>query len=132
MFATVLGWLGSLLGGPFAKAAVDAYGKKLAADNNSEKISAELAGKEIALQQRETELQAEYKRALLGHPLEPSNLAAYIFVLYLAKVVIWDTMLGLGSTPAIRGAVGEWMAMIAALLFGKRGIENVARIIARK
>ena len=35
MFATVLGWLGNLIGGPFAKAAVDAYRAKLTAENTS-------------------------------------------------------------------------------------------------
>ena len=41
MFATILGWLGNLLGGPFAKAAVDAYRAKLAAGNTSERIAAD-------------------------------------------------------------------------------------------
>lgn len=43
MVSAVLSWLGSLLGGPFAKAAVDAYRAKLAAENTSEKIAADLA-----------------------------------------------------------------------------------------
>ena len=43
MFTTLLGWLGNLLGGPFAKAAVDAYRAKLSSENTSEKIAADLA-----------------------------------------------------------------------------------------
>ncbi len=38
MFATILGWLGNLIGGPFAKAAVDAYRAKLASDNTSRRL----------------------------------------------------------------------------------------------
>ncbi|MEJ2435538.1 MAG: hypothetical protein P8Y53_21195 [Pseudolabrys sp.] len=53
MVATVLAWLGNLLGGPFAKAAVDAYRAKLASDNTSEKIAADLAARELAVEQRE-------------------------------------------------------------------------------
>jgi hypothetical protein len=121
----------SFLGGPIVNGAIKAYQAKLAAGNTSENIAAELAARELAVQQKEVEVQAEYKRALIGHPLEPSNLAAYIFVFYLFVVVVWDTILGLGSTPAIRGAVGEWLGMIALLLFGGRRIENVARIIRK-
>lgn len=56
MFATVLGWLGNLNGGPFAKAAVDAYRAKLSAENTSEKIAADLAARELGVEQREREL----------------------------------------------------------------------------
>ncbi|MGA7971462.1 MAG: hypothetical protein WCA36_01525, partial [Pseudolabrys sp.] len=56
MVSMVLGWLGNLLGGPFAKAAVDAYRAKLASDNTSEKIAADLKARELAVQQREREL----------------------------------------------------------------------------
>lgn len=121
----------AFIGGPIVNGAVKAYQAKLAAGNTSENIAADLAARELAVQQREIEVQAEYKRALIGHPLEPSNLAAYIFVAYFGKVVVWDIMLGLGSTPAIHGAVGEWMAMIAMFLFGKRGAENIARILRK-
>ena len=59
IFGIALKWLGGLLGGPFAKAAVDAYKAKLTACNNSEKIAADLAGRELAVDQREAELQAQ-------------------------------------------------------------------------
>ena len=56
MIAVVLGWLGNLLGGPFAKAALDAYRARLAAGNTSERITADLATRELAVEQREREL----------------------------------------------------------------------------
>lgn len=123
---TVLSWLG----GPVLEKAVDAYKAKLAAGNTTDKIAADLAGKELLLEQREAELQADYKRALIGNPLEPANLCAYIFVAYVAKVVVWDTMFGWGVTLPIRGDVGVWLGMIAMFLFGKRGAENVAMIVS--
>jgi hypothetical protein len=121
----------SFLGGPFVGAAIKAYTAKLDAGNTAERIAADLAARELEVQRRETEVQAEYKRALIGHWYEPANLAAYIFVGYLFNVVVWDTMLGLGTTPAIKGDVGVWLGMIAMFLFGKRGIENVAMILRR-
>lgn len=39
-------------------------------------------------------------------------------VAFEAKVVVWDTMLGWGSTPAIHGQVAEWMNTIINWLFG--------------
>jgi len=59
MLSTLLGWLGSLLGGPFAKAALDAYRAKLTAENTSEKIAADLAARELSVEQHERELATE-------------------------------------------------------------------------
>lgn len=121
----------SFLGGPIVNGAIKAYQAKLAAGNTSENIAATLAARELAVQQREIEVEGEYKRALIGHWYEPTNLASYIFVAFIGKVVVWDTMLGLGVTPAVKGDVGQWLGWIAMFLFGKRGFENVARIIRR-
>ena len=56
MLGILLGFLGNLLGGPFAKAALDAYRAKLSAENASEKITADLAARELAVEQHEREL----------------------------------------------------------------------------
>ena len=37
----------------------------------------------------------------------------------------------MGVTSAVKGAVGEWMGMVIMFLVGKRGAENVARILKR-
>lgn len=140
MLTMVLRWLGNLLGGPFAKAAVDAYKAKLSAENTTEKTAADLAGRELAVQQRETELQAQLKTAQIGHAWEPEKLFAYIIVIYFAKIVLWDKVIGsfAGYTPNIfrtdplTGEAVGWAAMVMAFYFGKRGVENVARIWNRK
>lgn len=127
LILTAIGsWLPSL-----GKAAVDVYRVKVDSDNKSEKIAADLAARELAVQQREIEVDAQYKTALIGHPFEPVNLLGYITVLYFGKVVVWDVILGLGSTPTIKGAVGDWMGLVIMSLVGKRGIENVAKIIRK-
>ena len=120
-----------LIGGPVIRALLDGYRARLDAGNTSERIAADLAARELAVQEAEIAAQAQLRIAQIGRWHEPEHLAAYIFVAYLGKVVVWDSMLGLGATPAIKGAAGEWLALIAMFLFGKRTIENVARIIKR-
>jgi len=134
MLAVVLGWLGNLLGGPFAKAAVDAYRAKLAADNTSEKIAADLAARELAVEQRERDLATQVVIAEQGHWYTslPRPLFAFAFIIYVWKVVVWDKVFGLGTTDALSGDVAQWAMIVLTAYFGGRSIEKVARILARK
>jgi hypothetical protein len=134
MFATVLGWLGNLIGGPFAKAAVDAYRAKLSAENTSEKIAADLAARELTVEQREAELATQAVIAEQGrwYSALPRPLFAFAFVIYVWKVVVWDKVLGLGSTAALSGDVAQWAMIVLTAYFGGRSLEKVARILARK
>jgi hypothetical protein len=134
MFSAVLAWLGSLLGGPFAKAAVDAYRAKLAAENTSEKIAADLAARELSVAQREREMAVEMLIAEQGrwYTALPRPLFAFSFIIYVWKVVVWDKVLGLGTTDALSGDVSQWAMMVMTAYFGGRSLEKVARIFARK
>lgn len=123
--------IANLIGGPLVSGLIKAYQAKLTSENTAEQIAAGLAARELNVQAVEIQAQNQLRIAEVGKWWEPDHLASYVFVLYLGKVVVWDTMLGLGSTPAIHGNVGDWLGLIAAFLFGKRGIENVARIIKR-
>lgn len=132
MLAMVLGWLGNLLGGPFAKAAVDAYRAKLGAENTHEKIAADLKAREIDLDQREADLNAQTVRAEQGNWatrwVRPAWAAP--FVIYTWKVVVWDKVLGAwthGSTDPLTGAVAALMTTIAIAYFGARGLQYVVR-----
>jgi hypothetical protein len=134
MLAAVLGWLGNLLGGPFAKAAVDAYRARLAAGTTSEKINADLAARELAVEQRECELATQVVIAEEGrwYTALPRPLFAFAFIIYVWKVVVWDKVLGLGTTDALSGDVAQWALIVLTAYFGGRSIEKVARILARK
>jgi|SRR5947209_19488782 len=134
MFATLLGWLGNLLGGPFAKAAVDAYRAKLTAENTSEKIAADLVARELQVEQRERELAAQIVVAEQGawYTALPRPLFAYAFVIYAWKVVVWDAVFGLGTTAALTGDVAQWATIVLTAYFGGRSLEKVARIWGRK
>jgi hypothetical protein len=131
MWPMILGWLGNLLGGPFVTAALDAYKAKLTAENSQEKIAADLASRELDLQTREEELQTQLRIAQIGRWYEPEHLFGYTLWIYFAKVVILDKVLGLGSTDLLSGPVGQWAGLIIVTYFGKRGFENVARILKR-
>jgi hypothetical protein len=134
MFATILGWLGNLIGGPFAKAAVDAYRAKLSAENTSEKIAADLAARELGVEQREAELANQIIIAEQGrwYTALPRPLFAFAFVIYAWKVVVFDKVLGLGSTDPLTGDVAQWAMIVLTAYFGGRSIEKVARILSRK
>jgi hypothetical protein len=134
MFAMVLSWLGNLLGGPFAKAAVDAYKAKLSAENTSEKIVADLAARELAVEQREKEVDAHVVIAEQGkwYTALPRPLFAFAFVIYVWKVVVFDKVLGWGTTDPLSGDVSQWAMIVLTAYFGGRSLEKVARILARK
>lgn len=121
----------SFLGGPVIKGLIDAYNAKLKAGNVESKIAADLATSEIAAQTIETQSQTQLKIAEIGHFWEPEKLAFYITLIFYAKCVLWDTILGWGTTGALKGDVSVWAGMIMGFYFGKRTFENVARIIKR-
>lgn len=127
MWMTIVGFLG----GPVVKGLVDAYRAHLQAQSVDAATAANLAAREIAAQTIEAQATTQLKIAEIGHPWEPEKLAFYITLLFYGKCVVWDTILGLGSTAALKGDVSVWAGMIMGFYFTKRGFENVARIIKR-
>jgi hypothetical protein len=137
MVATVLAWLGNLLGGPFARAAVDAYRARLSAENTSEKVAADLAARELDVERREREVSAQVVVAEQGRWLTalPRPLFAFAFVIYAWKVVVWDKVLGAwthGVTDPLGGDVAQWGMVVLSAYFGGRSLEKVAKILGRK
>lgn len=127
MWQTIIGFIG----GPVIRGLLDAYNAKLKAGNTSEKISADLAASEIAAQQLEVQANTQLKIAEIGHPWEVEKLFAYVTLLYYSKLLIWDKIMGLGSTDPLTGWA-LWAAnLIIGFYFAKRGFENIARIIKR-
>ena len=47
------------------------------------------------------------------------------------KLLVWDKVLGLGSTDALAGFAAVTANLVVSFYFAKRGFENVARIIKR-
>jgi hypothetical protein len=126
-------WLASFLSGPIISAAIDAYKAKLSADNTTDKLAADLAAKEIEAEIEARKAAKEIVIAEQGHwwtaMIRP--LAALPVVIYIWKVIVWDKVLGLGSTDPLAGDVASWTGVIVTTYFGGRTIEKVARIFKR-
>lgn len=121
----------SFLGGPVIKGLIDAYQAKLKAGNVESKIAADLAAGEIAAQVSETNAIMQYRVAEIGHWYEPDKLLGYCVVIYFAKLLVFDKVMGLGTTDPLAGFASTTANLIVSFYFAKRGFENVARIIKR-
>lgn len=121
------------LTGPLIGGLVDGYKAKVAAGNTTERIFADLAAKELSVEQRERELNTQVIIADEGRwwTALPRALIMYAYAIYIFKCVVWDMVLGLGSTPKMGGDIQAWGALVIAFFFGGRTIEKVARIIKR-
>jgi hypothetical protein len=73
----------------------------------------------------------QYRIAEIGHWSEPDKLMGYFVAIYFGKLLIWDKVLGLGTTDPLGGFAATTANLIVAFYFAKRGFENVARIIKR-
>lgn len=128
------GFIANLIGGPLVNGLIDGYKAKLAAGNTSEKIAADLAARELSVEQRERELATQIVIAEQGrwYTALPRPLFAFAFIIYVWKVVVWDKVLGLGATDALTGDVAQWAMIVLTAYFGGRSLEKVARILGRK
>lgn len=127
MWMTIL----SFIGGPVVSGLIKAYQSKLAAGNTSEKIASETASAEIAAQTSEADAIMRYRIAEIGHWYEPDKLMGYFVALYFGKLLVWDKVLGLGTTDPLAGFASVTSNLVVSFYFAKRGFENVARIIKR-
>jgi hypothetical protein len=127
MWMTIL----SFLGGPIVKGLIDAYQAKLKAGNVESKIAADLAATEIAAQINESKTVMQYRIAEIGHWYEPDKLIGYSVAIYFCKLLVFDKVLGLGTTDPLAGFASVTSNLVVSFYFAKRGFENVARIIKR-
>lgn len=126
-------WLAimQLIGGPVVSGLIGAYKAHLQATTADNTIAADLAGKEIAAQTSESQDITKYRIAELGYWYEPDKLMGYFVAMYFGKLLIWDKVLGLGTTDPLAGFASITANLVVSFYFAKRGFENVARIIKR-
>jgi uncharacterized membrane protein len=127
MWQAIIGFIG----GPVIRGLLDAYNAKLKAGNTSEKIASDTAAAEIAAQVAETNAITQYRIAEIGHWYEPDKLMGYFVAVYFGKLLIWDKVLGLGSTDPLAGFAATTANLVVGFYFAKRGFENVAKILKR-
>jgi hypothetical protein len=126
-------WIASLIGGPVVSGLINAYKAKLDAANTQDRIAADLAVKEI---EAEIETRKEASALIIAEQgrwytaiIRP--LLAAPVIIYFWKVLVWDKVLGLGTTDPITGMVADWTGLIITAYVGGRSIEKVARIFRR-
>lgn len=124
-------WLSiiSFLGGPVVKGLIQAYQLHLQATTTDKQTAADLAGKQIAAETADNQAVSQLKIAQIGHPWEVEKLFAYVTLLYYAKLLVWDKILGLGSTDPLTGWALVSANLVIGFYFTKRTAENVTTII---
>ena len=134
--SAVLAWLGSFLTGPLLKGALDAYRAKLANADNADTRTADLLARELAVEQREAEVNSQVVIAEQGHwwtsCVRP--LFAAPFILFLWKVIVWDKVLAAwthGSTDNLSPDLWQWGGIVLAAYFAGRSLEKAAAILKR-
>jgi hypothetical protein len=129
----MLKWLASFLTGPIINGAIEAYKARLAATNTQDRIAADLAAKEL---EAEVEARKMAKAVVIAeqgrwYTAAIRPLLALPVIIFLWKVIVWDKVLGLGSTDEITGMAADWCGLIVTAYVGGRSIEKVARILRR-
>ena len=126
-------WLASFLAGPVVNGLIGAYKAKLDAANSAGAQAADLAAKAIAA---EIEARRSANALIIAEQgrwytaiIRP--LLAAPVIIYLWKVIVWDKVLGFGTTDPITGMIADWTGMIITAYVGGRSIEKVARIFRR-
>ena len=127
----MLTWLASLISGPIVNGLIEGYKAKLDAANTHDRIAADLAAKaieaEIAARQQASAIIIAEQGRWYTAIIRP--LLALPIIIYFWKVIVWDKVLGLGSTDPLTGMVSDWAGSIVAAYVGGRTIEKVARVL---
>jgi len=127
----MLQWLASFLTAPVINGVIEAYKARLDAENSQDRAAADLAAKAIAA---EIEARRSADALIIAEQgrwytaiIRP--LLALPVVVFMWKVIVWDKVLGLGSTDALTGDVATWSGAIVTTYVGGRSLEKIAKTI---
>jgi len=113
--------IGAILG-PVINGLLTAQKQKLDAVGSHEAVVADMAQREMALEGQERELQAKMVVAEQGNLITRSvrPMMALPFIIFIWKVIVWDKVLGLGTTDALDPKMwGVFMAVVVAYMGGR-------------
>jgi hypothetical protein len=124
-------WLASFLGGPLINGLISAYKAKLEAANSEGAQAADLAAKAIAA---EIEARKSAQAIIIAEQGRwwtalPRAIVQWSFAIFVAKCVVWDTVLDWGTTDPLGGDIATWAGWVMALWFGGRSLEKIATTI---
>jgi hypothetical protein len=123
--------IGAILG-PIVNGLLTAQKQKLDAAGSHEARVAEIAQAAIALDRREAEVNAQVVLAEQGNWVTRwvRPVWALPFILFTFKVVVYDKMMGWGTTPALDPNMWSVFMIMVGAYFGGRSAEKVAGTIA--
>lgn len=124
MLAALFSWLNPLK--PFLSALQNAYQAKLNAQNDAERIHAE---EQIAFYQRQIAL--AQTAAQSDRWWSPRSLMGFCVALYVAKIVVWDTVFQLGVTPNPGSQVTTIVMTVLGFYYGARALTETAGKLAQ-
>ena len=124
--------LANLIGGPIISGAIGAYKAKLANNLDKDKLAGDLAAKAIELDVKEAAINADILKSEQGNWMTRwvRPVWAMPFILFTWKVVVWDKLLGWGTTDALDPRMWSVFMLMVAAYFGGRSAEKVATTIA--
>jgi len=124
----------NFLGGSVIKGLVDAYKLKIEASNTQDAKATELAIAEI---NAEILARAEANKLIIAEQgrwytaiIRP--LLAFPVIIYFWKVIVYDKVLGWGTTDPILGMVGEWAGWVVVAYVGGRSLEKISKVFANR
>jgi hypothetical protein len=123
----------SFLGGPIINGLLGAYRERLKATNTQDQMALTLLQKEvdadIAARSEVTKLLIAEQGNWLTRCIRP--LFAMPFIIFAFKVVVWDKVLGWGTTDALDPNMWSVFNTIIISYFGATAVERVTRIFKR-
>lgn len=124
-------WLASFLTAPIINGFLDAYKAKLDSQNPQSAQAVEVARAALlaevdARKSANAIIIAEQGR---WYTAMVRPLLVLPVIIYLWKVIVWDKVLGWGTTDVIAGDVGIWAGTIVTTYVGGRSLEKIAKTI---
>ncbi|MGZ3309465.1 MAG: hypothetical protein ACXU8R_13175 [Xanthobacteraceae bacterium] len=124
-------WLASFLTAPIINGFLDAYKAKLDSQNTQSAQAVEVARAALlaevdARKSANAIIIAEQGR---WYTAMVRPLLVLPVMIYLWKVIVWDKVLGWGTTDVIAGDVGIWAGTIVTTYVGGRSLEKIAKTI---
>src|SRR4051812_7651902 len=125
MWGAIARALLGFVSGPVLGKVLDAYKAKLAANNDADRIAADLAAKELLLELREAELADRQNDRDEGRwwTAAPRAIVCWSFAMYVFHMVVWCGMWGLGRPFLLTGDLGKWAGLVMVAWFGGRSAE---------
>ncbi len=127
-------WLAQWLTAPIINGFLAAYQKKLDASNTAGQQAVDVTKAALLA---EIEARKEAKAIIIAEQGRwwtslPRAVVQYSFAIFVFKVVVYDNVLGLGTTDPLGGDVAVWAGWVMGLWFGGRTVEKVAQTIWRR